>query len=410
MSNDEKISVALFGFGCVGQGLYDVLNHSEVLQANIQRICVKDPKKKRSVDMSLITYDKNDILDRKDLDVVVEMINDTDEAFAIVKRAMQNKTAVVSASKKMLATYFEELYKLQEENNVALIYEGSAGGSIPIIRTLEEYYDNELLSSLRGILNGTTNYILTRMELESKDYGEVLKDAQQSGFAEIDPWLDVAGFDTMYKLCLLSVHAFGLILKPEEILTLGIQNISFNDIRYAREKGLRIKLVASAAKAGDPEEKGAGKFRVYVMPRFVKPNDELFKILYEYNGIEVEGAFSCTQTFTGKGAGSHPTGSAVLSDISALTYNYRYSYKKLKKLKRVLGENFKSEDLLDKNFTIRVYIRFTEQKELEGIDIKNVVEEYRSPGMNFIIADVGFNSLYQLKGNKESKLFVCAVE
>jgi homoserine dehydrogenase len=403
MSNEENISVALFGFGCVGQGLYDVLNHSEVLRADIEKICVKDPSKKRSVDMSLITYEKNDILDRKDLDVVVEMINDTDEAFAIVKRAMQNKTAVVSASKKMLATYFEELYDLQEENNVALIYEGSAGGSIPIIRTLEEYYDNELLSSLRGILNGTTNYILTRMELESKDYSEILKDAQSNGFAEIDPWLDVAGFDTMYKLCLLSVHAFGVILKPEQILALGIQNVTFNDIRYAREKGLRIKLVANAAKAGD-------KFHVYVMPRFVKPADELFKILYEYNGIEVEGAFSCTQTFTGKGAGSHPTGSAVLSDISALTYNYRYSYKKLKKLKRVLGENYKGADLLDTDFTIRVYIRFTEQKELEGIDIKNIVEEYRSPGMNFTIADVGFNSLFKFRGNKDSKVFICEVE
>jgi homoserine dehydrogenase len=403
MSNEENISVALFGFGCVGQGLYDVLNHSEVLKANIEKICVKDPAKKRSVDTSLITFDKKDILDRNDLDVVVEMINDTDEAFAIVKRAMENKTAVVSASKKMLATYFEELYKLQEENNVALIYEGSAGGSIPIIRTLEEYYDNELLSSLRGILNGTTNYILTRMELESKDYNEILKDAQSNGFAEIDPWLDVAGFDTMYKLCLLSIHAFGVILKPDQILTLGIQNVTFNDIRYAREKGLRIKLVASAAKSGD-------KFQVYVMPRFVKANDELFKILYEYNGIEVEGAFSCTQTFTGKGAGSHPTGSAVLSDISALTYNYRYSYKKLKKLKRTLGENYRGEDLLEKDFTIRVYLRFADQKELEGIEFRNIVEEYRSPGMNFTIADVGFQSLYKFRGNKDSKVFVCEVE
>jgi homoserine dehydrogenase len=403
MSNEENISVALFGFGCVGQGLYDVLNHSEVLKANIEKICVKDPAKKRSVDISLITFDKKDILDRNDLDVVVEMINDTDEAFAIVKRAMENKTAVVSASKKMLATYFEELYKLQEENNVALIYEGSAGGSIPIIRTLEEYYDNELLSSLRGILNGTTNYILTRMELESKDYNEILKDAQSNGFAEIDPWLDVAGFDTMYKLCLLSIHAFGVILKPDQILTLGIQNVTFNDIRYAREKGLRIKLVASAAKSGD-------KFQVYVMPRFVKANDELFKILYEYNGIEVEGAFSCTQTFTGKGAGSHPTGSAVLSDISALTYNYRYSYKKLKKLKRTLGENYRGEDLLEKDFTIRVYLRFADQKELEGIEFRNIVEEYRSPGMNFTIADVGFQSLYKFRGNKDSKVFICEVE
>ncbi|MDQ3110888.1 MAG: homoserine dehydrogenase [Bacteroidota bacterium] len=403
MSNEKNISVALFGFGCVGQGLYDVLNHSEVLKANIEKICVKDPSKKRTVDNSLITFDKNDILDRKDLDVVVEMINDTDEAFAIVKRAMQNKTSVVSASKKMLATYFEELYQLQQENDVALIYEGSAGGSIPIIRTLEEYYDNELLSSLRGILNGTTNYILTRMELESKNYSEILKDAQSSGFAEIDPWLDVAGFDTMYKLCLLSVHAFGVILKPDQILALGIQNVTFNDIRYAREKGLRIKLVASAAKSGD-------KFKVYVMPRFVKPDDELFKVLYEYNGIEVEGAFSCTQTFTGKGAGSHPTGSAVLSDISALTYNYRYSYKKLKKLKRTLGENYKGADLLETDFSIRVYIRFSEQKELEGIEIRNIVEEYRSPGMNFTIADVGFNSLYKFRGNKESKVFICEVE
>ncbi len=409
MPDNDKISVALFGFGCVGQGLYDVLNHSEVLQANIRRICVKDPAKKRTVDMSLITYEKNDILDRTDLDVVVEMINDTDEAFAIVKRAMQNKTNVVSASKKMLATYFEELYRLQEEHNVALIYEGSAGGSIPIIRTLEEYYDNELLSSLRGILNGTTNYILTRMELENKDYGEVLKDAQQSGFAEIDPWLDVAGFDTLYKITLLSVHAFGIILKPETILTLGIQNISFNDIRYAREKGLRIKLVASAAKAGDAEN-GAGKFRVYVMPRFVKADDELYKILYEYNGIEVEGAFSCKQTFTGKGAGSHPTGSAVLSDISALTYNYRYAYKKLKKLQRSMNGSYNAEHLLDTDFDIKVYIRYSDPSELEDIEIRRVVEEYRSPGMNFIIADVGFRSLYTLKGNKESKVFVCAVE
>jgi homoserine dehydrogenase len=403
MSQNEKIKVALFGFGCVGQGLYDVLNHSEVLQADIRRICVKDPAKKRSVDASLITYDKNDILDNKELDVVVEMINDTDEAFAIVKKAMQNGTNVVSASKKMLATYFDELYRLQEENNVALIYEGSAGGSIPIIRTLEEYYDNELLSSLRGILNGTTNYIVTRMELESKDYDEVLKDAQKNGFAEIDPWLDVAGFDTLYKLCLLSVHAFGIILKPEEALNLGIQNISFNDIRYAREKGLRIKLIASAAKVGD-------KFRVYVMPRFVKPDDELFKVMYEYNGIEVEGAFSCTQTFTGKGAGSHPTGSAVLSDISALTYNYRYAYKKLNKLKKAQGENYNPSQLLETDFPIKVYVRFNDRTELEGLDIRHIEEEYRSPGMNFIIAEVGFKSLYSLKGNRESKLFVCAVE
>lgn len=401
MSN-EKISVALFGFGCVGQGLYDVLNHSEVLQANIAKICVKDRNKPRKIDASNFTYDKNDILSRNDLDVVVEMITDTQEAFEIVSTAMQNGISVVSASKKMLAEHFEELYKIQEEKQVALIYEGSAGGSIPIIRTLEEYYDNELLSSLRGILNGTTNYILTRMELESKDYGEVLKDAQESGFAEADPWLDVAGFDTLYKTCLLSIHAFGVILKPDQVLNLGIQNISFDDIRYAREKGLRIKLIGSAAKEGD-------KYRVFVMPHFVNKEDELYKVLYEYNGVEVEGAFSCKQTFTGKGAGSHPTGSAVLSDVSALTYKYRYAYKKLKKQKAKLNGNYNGEQLLDTDYSIRVYIRYQNQEQLKALDIRNVVEEYRSPNVNFIIADVGFKSLYTLKGNRENKLFVCAV-
>lgn len=402
MSQENKISVALFGFGCVGQGLYDVLNHSEVLQANIRKIGVKDPSKKRSVDPSLITYDKNEILDRKDVDVVVEMITDTDDAYQIVTTAMKNGMNVVSASKKMLATYFEELYRVQEETGKALIYEGSAGGSIPIIRTLEEYYDNELLSSLRGILNGTTNYILTRMELENKDYGVVLKDAQDSGFAELDPWMDVAGFDTLYKTILLSVHAFGVVLKPEDVLNLGIENISFADIRYAKEKGLRIKLIGSAAKSGD-------KFRIYVMPRFVRADDELYKVLYEYNAVEVEGAFSCKQTFVGKGAGSHPTGSAVLSDVSALTYNYKYAYKKLRKLEKQNNGKNPGSAALEADFSIRVYIRFADKSELASLDIRNVIEEYKSPEVNFIIADVGFKSLFALKGNRDSKVFVAEV-
>lgn len=404
MSND-KLSVALFGFGCVGQGLYDVLNHSEVFQADIARICVKDPAKERKVDASLITFNKEDILGRNDIDVVVEMITDTDEAYRIVSKALGKGVNVVSASKKMLATYFSELHRLQEAHGAALIYEGSAGGSIPIIRTLEEYYDNELLSSIRGILNGTTNYILTRMELEGRDYADVLSDAQQSGFAEADPWSDVAGYDTLYKTLLLSIHAFGIVLKPEQLLNLGIQHISFADIRYAREKGLRIRLIGYAAKAGD-------KFRIYVLPHFVKADDELYKVQYEYNGIEVEGAYSCKQTFTGKGAGSHPTGSAVLSDISALTYNYKYAYKKLNKLRRLKeeqGQTAGDEAFLDKDFTLKLYIRYQSTDELAALDIRRIEEEYKSADVNFIIAEVGFQSLYALRDNRDQKLFICVM-
>jgi homoserine dehydrogenase len=229
-----------------------------------------------------------------------------------------------------------------------------------------------------------------------------LKAAQENGFAETDPWLDVAGFDTLYKVCLLSVHAFGAILKPEQVLNLGIQNVSYDDILYAKEKGLRIKLIAKAHKVGN-------KFRVYAMPHFVGRDSELFNILYEYNAVEVEGAFSCQQTFVGKGAGSHPTGSAVLSDISALTYNYKYSYKKLKKVKQSLNGGYNAENLLDNDFAIKVYIRFNNKEELKNIEILSIEEEYKSAKTNYIVANVGFKSLFALKGNKESKLFVCVV-
>jgi len=398
---DKKIAIGLFGFGCVGQGLYDVLEQSQSLRANIEKICVKDKTKKRKIDMSYFTYDKNEILKRKNLDVIVELIDDANEAFDIVSTALKNGVNVVTANKKMLAENFEKLYELQEKNNVALIYEGSAGGSIPIIRNLEEYYDNELLSLFRGILNGTCNYILTRMELENKDYNGILKDAQSNGFAESNPWLDVAGYDTLYKTILLTVHSFGLILKPEQVLNLGIQNITFDDIVYAREKGLRIKMIGAGYKAGD-------KFRVYAMPHFVGSKDELYNVSYEYNGVEVEGAFSCKQTFVGKGAGSHPTGSAVLSDISALTYNYKYGYRKLRKQAAGYGR-LPNGELLDNDFDIKVYIRYKDKEELKGIELVSIEEEYKSLKTNFIIANVKFKSLFHLKGNKESKLFVCAI-
>lgn len=402
MSNNKKISLGLFGFGCVGQGLYDVLNQSQSLEASIEKICVKDKTKARKLDAGRFTFDKKDILSRKDLDVVVELISDTDAAFEIVSTAMKNGVSVVSASKEMLAKNFSALFKLQQENNVSLIYEGSVGGSIPILRNLEEYYDNELLQSVRAILNGTCNYILTRMELEGKDYSEILKDAQANGFAEADPWLDVSGCDAKYKILLISVHAFGILLNPDQILNLGIQNIRYEDILYAKEKNLRIKLISRTEKIGD-------KYRVFVMPHFIDKSSELFNVLYEYNAVEVEGAFSCKQTFTGKGAGSHPTGSAVLSDISALTYNYRYGYKKLKKFMNGNGSAPDASKLLDTDFNLKVYVRFSNKSEIEKLEIVSIEEEHKSAKNNYIIATVNFKSLFHFCGNKDSKVFICAL-
>lgn len=400
---DKNISIGLFGFGCVGQGLYDVLNHSEGLKATISKICVKDKNKKRRIDASYFTYDKNEILKGNNLNVIVELIDNSEEAFSIVKDAMSNGVNVVTANKKMLAEHFRELYRLQESNNVALIYEGSAGGSIPIIRNLEEYYDNELLSSVKGILNGTCNYILTRMELEKRDYLDVLEDAKSNGFAETDPWLDVAGFDTKFKTLLLTIHAFGIVLNPDDIFNTGIQNISYDDILYAKQRGLRIKMLAVAHKVGD-------KFRVYALPHFINAESELYNVNYEYNAVEVEGAYSCKQTFVGKGAGSHPTGSAVLSDISALRYDYKYGYNKLKKAMNGNEEIEEGKKQMEYDFTIKLYIRYNHPDQLKDLEILSIEEEYKSARANYVIANVNFKSLFNIYNKRDNKLFICAIE
>lgn len=399
--SDKKLNIGLFGFGCVGQGLYDVLNHSQVLQANIAKICVKDRNKPRRLPMEMFTFDKEEILQRDNLDVLVELIDDADEAFRIVSTALRNGVNVVTANKKMLAEHFGELYHLALDNNAALLYEGSAGGSIPIIRNLEEYYDNELLDSVSGIINGSSNYILTRMELDGLGYGEAVRMAQENGFAESDPWLDVGGYDSKYKLLLLTVHAFGTVLQPDQILNLGIQNASFDDIRFAQQRNSRIKLVARAHKQGD-------KVRAYVLPHFVERGRTLYNIMDEYNAIEVEGAYSDRQTLAGKGAGSYPTGSAVLSDISALTYGYRYEHKKLRKA--LNNGTHDPETQLDTGFGLKVYVRYTDRSDLDRIELTDIGEEYRSPSFNYVVGTVSFSSLFNLYDDREQQLFVCVVE
>ena len=168
----EKLRIGLFGYGCVGQGLHDVLNSSKGFKADIVKICVKDRTKKRRIPMTNFTFDKNDILNDSSINLVVELIDDPEEAFNIVTTAMRSGKNVVTANKMMVAKHFKELVDMQSEYKVSLLYEASAGASIPIIRNLEEYYDNELLYSLRGILNGTTNYILTKMHNQRLPYAE----------------------------------------------------------------------------------------------------------------------------------------------------------------------------------------------------------------------------------------------
>ena len=316
----KQLTIGLFGFGCVGTGLYEVLNKTTLLQASIKHIVIKDLSKKRIIDAAYFSTDANRILDDEEINVVVELINDYEAAYDIVTKALKAGKHVVSANKKLIAYYLDELLSLAKENNVSFLYEASVGGSIPIIRNLEEYYNNDSLSNISGIVNGTTNYILTKTG-EGESFDEALKNAQDLGFAELDPTSDVDGFDAKYKLVLLLKHAFGFSAKQDEVWNYGIRQLKDWDATYAREKGLKIKLLAFGTRINN-------QVIGFVAPHIIPNNHFAFNVENEFNAVVVEALFSDKQLFLGKGAGSHPTASAVLSDISALQFDYAYEYKK----------------------------------------------------------------------------------
>jgi homoserine dehydrogenase len=323
MEPGKKLTIGLFGFGVVGKGLYDVLHNTATLQSTIKKICIKNTDKKRSIGQENFTSDAAELLNDQDINVIVELIDDSKAAFEIVKSALQNGKAVVSANKKMIAENFEELLALQKKHQTPFLYEASCCASMPLIRNLEEYYDNDLLQSLRGIINGSTNFILTKIFQEQLEFDAALQMAQQLGFAESNPKLDIGGYDAANKLSILLAHSFGVIAGIDQFIFNGIENISLLDAEFAKEKRFSIKLVANAQKLKN------GKLAAFVLPQFVSHTDDLYHVQNEFNAVTTESAFADKHFFKGKGAGAFPTASAVLSDISALRYNYKYEYKKI---------------------------------------------------------------------------------
>lgn len=391
----SKLKIGLFGFGCVGQGLYHVLNKSTGFKADIQKIVVKNKDKDRNVEPSLISYDKWDILNDPEIDVVVELIDNADDAFEIVSEALKRKKHVVTANKKLLAVHLDELYRLQEENNVSLLYEAAACGSIPIIRTLEEYFDNEELEKISGIFNGTTNYILTKTINEKLSYEVALKQAQEQGFAESDPTSDVEGYDPKFKAIILALHAFGLIIKPEEVLNIGITTLHDDDVTYASEKGYKIKLTPVIRRLDD------NKVSVFVLPRFIKASNQLYNVDNEFNGVIVEGVFSGEQFLQGRGAGSLPTGAAVLSDVSALSHGYRYEFKKYAQ---------KHAPQFTNDVLIHIYLRYHTAEDLGKLPFEEITERYSGGNYQYVIGKIGLGHLIANRAYiLEKRLFISLV-
>lgn len=374
MESHKQLTIGLFGFGVVGEGLYRVLQQTPSLKARIKKICIKDASKKRIAPAELFTTDKDELLFDPEINVIVEVINETEPAFHIVTTALKNGKEVVSASKKMLAEHYPELLELQKSTGLSLLYEAAACASIPVIRNLEEYYDNDLLHGIKAIVNGSTNFILTKIFEDKLEFQEALMLAQQLGFAEADPKLDVEGYDALHKWIILLNHAYGITASPNDLVFSGIQNIQLSDAVVATEKQYAIKLVAQARKLKN------GKVAAFVLPQFVTQDDQLAFVKNEYNGVVIESGFADKQFFYGKGAGSFPTASAVLSDISALRYDYHYEYKKL----------YQQPNELTDDFYLHVYVSFEDIKYIPKEKFEQIEEWHSQEQRKYLVGILPF--------------------
>lgn len=392
--DNKQINIGLFGFGTVGKGLYDVLKKIQPENVSIVKVCVRNVAKHSAEAPELeFTSNADDIFSDTRINFIVELIDDAEAAYGIVKRALQAKIPVVSGNKKMLARHIQEMIQLQRDNDTALLYDASACGSIPVIRNLEEYYDNDLLISVKGILNGSSNFILSKIFNEGMNYAEALKLAQDLGFAESDPTLDIGGWDSLFKLIIITIHAFGVYVEPEQIFTFGIGNMNEHDIQFAHEKRLRVKLVGWAEKVDED------KLVLSVMPHLLSKQKYIYSVEDEFNGVVIKGLFYYKQFMFGQGAGGFPTGSAVLSDITAQLYDYRYQYKKLQSQHQLHFTN---------DYKVRIYYRYDSPATLNLLEFSTIHESYYSDTYKYVVGDIELSQLQaQAQSLRESNVFVC---
>ncbi|MBV5277681.1 MAG: homoserine dehydrogenase [Campylobacteraceae bacterium] len=306
------IRVGIIGVGTVGSHVVKILQENEdiITARSGKKIIpimgiVKNLNKKRDINIPL-SDNIDDVLENPQVDVVLELMGGVDEAFVIVKRALQNKKPVVTANKALLAYHRYELKDIAGDTPIG--YEASVAGGIPIIKALREGLSANHIEAIKGIMNGTCNFILTKMMNEKAEFKDVLKEAQALGYAEADPTFDVGGFDAAHKLLILASIAYGIDVKPEEILIEGIENINSEDIFFAKEFGYNIKLLTIAKKSGNQVE-------LRVHPALVPIGQMIAKVDGVMNGISVIGDRVGETMYYGPGAGGSATASAVVSDL-----------------------------------------------------------------------------------------------
>jgi len=313
----NNVYVGLLGCGTVGGGVWKVIDQNRDIirkrigiEINIKKVLEKDFTKAKAagVPEQLITNNFADILTDPDIDVVVEVIGGTNVAGEFIRQAIKAGKSIVTANKDLLAQDGQELFKLAEENGVDLLFEASVGGGIPIIRPLKECLAANRVETIYGIVNGTTNYMLTKMSEEGCNYGDVLAEAQQKGYAEADPTSDVEGYDSARKLAILASIAFNTRVSFKDVFVEGITRITARDIMYARELNYAVKLLAIG-------KENNGQIEVRVHPTMIPLNHPLASVKDVFNAIFVRGDAVGDLMFYGRGAGELPTASAVVGDV-----------------------------------------------------------------------------------------------
>ena len=319
----KQIGVGIIGFGTVGAGVAEgLLKHRDVMAKRLgvdivlKKIADLDIVTDRGVklDDGILTTDAKSIVGDESVQIVVETIGGTGIAKTLVLEALNNGKCVVTANKKLLAEYGKEIFDTAAKNNVDIYFGAAVGGGIPIIRVMREGLSGNDIETIHGILNGTCNYILTRMENEGLPFDTVLKDAQRLGYAEANPSLDVDGFDTAHKACILATLAFGFQPKVEDIQVNGIRNLAGEDVKYAADFGYRIKLLASVSRHDD-------EVAVSVNPTLVPFTHMLSNVNDAFNAVMVKGDMSDYTMYYGRGAGRAPTVSTVVGDIGDIARN-----------------------------------------------------------------------------------------
>lgn len=312
----ERVNVVLLGLGVVGGGVAGALTqraetYSQRIgaQLHLRRVLVRHPEKERAVrlDPSLFTTDPHEALSG-DADIVVELLGGEHPAYELIKDSLSRRRYVVTANKEVMAKHGPELLALAADNGVDILYEASVGGGIPIISPLKRDLSANDISSIRAIINGTTNYILTRMSREGLDFASALAQAQQLGYAEADPTNDIDGYDAAYKLAILASLAFHTRVRPEDVYREGIGGLTARDFRYASELGYAIKLLALARR----DDSGV---QARVHPTLIPEDELLAKVGGALNAVQIEGDLTGRVLFQGAGAGSLPTTSAVMADV-----------------------------------------------------------------------------------------------